>query len=889
MTANILVAAIGYTKRNWVIHPLSAPDDKGNSPGKKPVLRNWQFLEKTPDDIRTYIEKGCNIGLVCGKVSGVDALDFDIDLFRDELFNGFEPVTLISGHRDGRGHVLFQHRDDIFSEKHLFIGIEYFGNNKDGAGNNLVLPPSIHYSGEVYKWKDSDAPLMKIPDKMKENIAALFKKEDALHEYFKKCRHCFTKGSKKYDKTDVRSKGLWERPDSITVHGMDGRKAIIAIMGELRNVGCPDDLMHMACKRFFGKDYNFNETTDALKHIKPIPPKCETLRQYLNVECEGCAWKPPALVKKETILGDKICGTCFYCPHGELGGCRNLKNNDEKNKRRWVEGTDAACDKYRGKDAKKTNKAEKKLTLEKPDPELEQAMGMYTDRLQLAEELQKIIPFYFDESRNYWMWKKDLKYYKLIDETDILSCVRHNSREYVVNSTLKNEIIEGIRITGRERLVAPVENTWLRFNDKVYDLTTKQTFEPKPTHFFSAPIPHNIGKSLETPTIDKLFTDWMGDQKEILYEIAAYCLVDAYPIHRMIILFGGGANGKSQYMDFLTRLVGEHNTTTTDLEMLMKSRFESAKLYKKKLALIGETNFSVIKDTAKIKKITGSDMVSGEFKQKKPFDFLNTAKVIVSSNSIPESLDKTDAFYRRTIILEFKNKFTVDTPIIDTIPEFEYENLVFKLLEHTLPPLLARGKFKNEGTIEEKTEKYEKLSDPFSTFKERELIEDIDSDIPVWVLRDMYLEFCTHNNFRKLSVKEFTQALNRADIETKKRRFGERSWNAAIGYRTKKPHVWDITDSNNCSTSSTCSTNVHKIIHIGKEVEVSGTSGTTGTNEIVKKLKEKYDYLNKPDSILDLGRLQKNMELYLLTEIEGSEDMNLMRFIEDYCKSRGWC
>ncbi|MBU4501663.1 MAG: hypothetical protein KKA79_03665, partial [Nanoarchaeota archaeon] len=548
-------------------------------------------------------------------------------------------------------------------------------------------------------------------------------------------------------------------------------------------------------------------------------------------------------------------------------------------------------DKYREKGAKKTSKAEKKLTLEKPDPELEKAMGMYTDRLQLAEELQKIIPFYFDDSRNYWMWKKDLKYYKLIDETDILSCVRHNSREYVVNSTLKNEIIEGIRITGRERPVAEIEKTWLRFNDKVYDLATKQTFEPKPTHFYSAPIPHNIGKSSEIPTIDRLFTDWMGDQKEILYEIAAYCLVDAYPIHRMIILFGGGGNGKSQYMDFLTRLVGEHNTTTTDLDALMMSRFESAKLYKKKLALIGETNFSVIKDTAKIKKITGSDMVSGEFKQKKPFDFLNTAKVIVASNSVPESLDKTDAFYRRIIILEFKNKFTVEAPIIDTIPEFEYENFIFYVLEHTLPPLLARGSFKNEGTIEQKAERYEKLSDPFSTFKERELIEDIDSDIPLWVLREMYFDFCTHNNFRKVGEKEFTQILNRSEIETKKRRFGEKTWNAAIGFRTKRPHVWNITDSNNmstCSTCSTCSTYSHKIIHTGKEANIRGTSGTPGTNEIVNKLKEKYDHFNKPDSILDLGRLQKNMELYLLTELEGSEDIYLMGFIEDYCKVRGW-
>lgn len=281
-----------YNKKGFVCHPLSRPDDKGNSPGKKPLLKEWQFLTKTPDNINTYLKKGCNIGLVCGKASGVDAIDFDLDFFKSELLDGTEFKTLSSGHRPGRGHFLFQHDSELFSEKHHFIGIEYFGNNKEGAGSNLVLPPSTHFSGEVYAWENPEVPLAKLPKKLKENLKVLFKREDLLHDYFTKCRHCFTKGSKKYKKDDPRSKGIWDRPDTILVHGMDGRLGVLAIMGELKAVGCPDELLHMACKRFFGKDYTYNQTSEALKHIKPIHPKCETLRQYLNVECEGCIWKP---------------------------------------------------------------------------------------------------------------------------------------------------------------------------------------------------------------------------------------------------------------------------------------------------------------------------------------------------------------------------------------------------------------------------------------------------------------------------------------------------------------------------------------------------------------------------------------------------------------------
>jgi hypothetical protein len=287
-----------YTSWGWTVHPLSDPTDgTDENRGKCPVLSGWSkyTLKVTRPQVDKwfgYTSKSYNIGLVTGRASNVDGLDLDSEIFADELLDGVEIKTKTSSHRPGRGHILFQHEEDMVSEKHHFIGIEYFGNNKEGAGGNLVLPPSVHKSGERYTWKDPDAPLMKMPQKLKENIRLLFKREDELHEYFKKCRYCFTKGSKKYEKEDPRSKGLWDRPDDISLRGTDGRLASLAVMGELKAAGCPNDLLHMACKRFFGKGYNYAKSEKELQYIKPIHPKCETLRMYLSVECNGCAWKP---------------------------------------------------------------------------------------------------------------------------------------------------------------------------------------------------------------------------------------------------------------------------------------------------------------------------------------------------------------------------------------------------------------------------------------------------------------------------------------------------------------------------------------------------------------------------------------------------------------------
>ncbi len=42
---NILDAAKRYTDLGWIIHPLSSPDSKEKTAGKRPIEKGWQ--EKT--------------------------------------------------------------------------------------------------------------------------------------------------------------------------------------------------------------------------------------------------------------------------------------------------------------------------------------------------------------------------------------------------------------------------------------------------------------------------------------------------------------------------------------------------------------------------------------------------------------------------------------------------------------------------------------------------------------------------------------------------------------------------------------------------------------------------------------------------------------------------
>lgn len=391
------------------------------------------------------------------------------------------------------------------------------------------------------------------------------------------------------------------------------------------------------------------------------------------------------------------------------------------------------------------------------------------DPMDIAMALQQTNPIWFDRSRNIWMWDNDLSIYNRIDETDVL-CQINSVMEVteIYKSHVKNEIMESIRITGRYRNVRDTPKTWIQFHNTVVDIETLETFRASPDYFHAAKIPHDYGTSEDTPIIDKLFTDWVGeDYKNTLYEICAYCLYDSYPIHRIFTLIGTGRNGKGQFMTLLRRFIGVENCVSTDLDRIAGSRFETAKLYKKKAAFIGETNFNTLSRTNMLKSLSGGDAVPGEFKGRDGFDFVNSAKIVIATNSLPETTDKTEGFYRRWMIIDFFNKFEEGKDIINEIPEKEYENLCRKSINF-LSKLLKNGKFNKEGSISERAAMYEAKSNPLNKFIEDTCLLDINAKTPYWFLYAKFKEHCNVMGHRELTKKEFSQRLKSSGYDVKK-------------------------------------------------------------------------------------------------------------------------
>lgn len=178
----LLEAALAYERLGWSVFPIKPRD-------KTPLVK-WQPYQNkkpTPDDVQKWWAKwpDANIGLVTGAISGVVAMDIDSQEGREayiaefgELHNTIRQTT----GKPGGLHLLFFPRNGTKYQNMArtipFVDVR-------GDGGYIVVAPSVHPNGTVYKWEHIDpvemglADLMPIPDAVHDVLTTHKGKESA--------------------------------------------------------------------------------------------------------------------------------------------------------------------------------------------------------------------------------------------------------------------------------------------------------------------------------------------------------------------------------------------------------------------------------------------------------------------------------------------------------------------------------------------------------------------------------------------------------------------------------------------------------------------------------------------------------------------------------------
>lgn len=343
--------------------------------------------------------------------------------------------------------------------------------------------------------------------------------------------------------------------------------------------------------------------------------------------------------------------------------------------------------------------------------------GISVDYKLMAKIFLMDQPYFYDKHKLWWFWNSAIYKWEIVDDIDVMNEIDRGLRwSATIEKSIKGKILEALKRVGRLNTPKEPKRSWVQFNNNIIDIKTNKIFEATPEYFITNPIPWEIGESEETPTIDKIFEEWVGkDYVKTLKEIVAYCTLTYMPIHRIFCLIGCGLNGKGTFLRFIEKFVGEENATSTSIDRLTKGQFETSKIYKKLVAIIGEIDKSIFNKTALLKALSGDDLVPIEFKGKDSFDTHNYATPIIAANALPETTDKSKGFFRRWTIVDFPNEFNEKKDILGEIPNKEFNNFC-KQCSTILRELLENGEFTNDGSIEERAERYKERSSPLNQF-----------------------------------------------------------------------------------------------------------------------------------------------------------------------------
>ena len=138
-------------------------------------------------------------------------------------------------------------------------------------------------------------------------------------------------------------------------------------------------------------------------------------------------------------------------------------------------------------------------------------IALLTRRGQV-EAFWELQPYYYDKSKIFYLWNKELFKWEISDEVDFCNSIYSILGMDTINSRNKNEIIESFKQIGRMHKPKDMEKSWVQFKDKIYDIKTGEDFEATPEYFVTNPIPYKVGDTEETPIIDGYFDDWMEGQ-----------------------------------------------------------------------------------------------------------------------------------------------------------------------------------------------------------------------------------------------------------------------------------------------------------------------------------------------------------------------------------------
>ncbi len=173
-------------------------------------------------------------------------------------------------------------------------------------------------------------------------------------------------------------------------------------------------------------------------------------------------------------------------------------------------------------------------------------------------------------------------------------------------------------------------------------------------------LPHRYEKDADCPNIKSWLSLSVDHDEETVQLLRAWlaALVRGIELQIFLVLIGRGGSGKGTFQRLCMALIGIGNAAICSLRDLEENRFETAKLYGKRLCMVNEAGKHG-GALNMLKAITGGDHIPLERKHvQQSGSFVFGGLVLMATNEQVTSSDATSGLERRRITVRFPRSAT---------------------------------------------------------------------------------------------------------------------------------------------------------------------------------------------------------------------------------------
>lgn len=380
----------------------------------------------------------------------------------------------------------------------------------------------------------------------------------------------------------------------------------------------------------------------------------------------------------------------------------------------------------------------------------------------LAEHLKNTIPAIY-AGGNFYFYENGV--YVQAEGNKAMQIVQGHLRdEYLKSSHVKdahelwkNKILRDIKDVNPEKC-----EHIINLKNGLYDIYTKEFRRHSPEYLTTVQLNCNYNPDAECKDFLTFIHEVLPPEIiPLAQEIIGYLLAPFTKSQKAFVLQGPPRTGKSTFLRIIEGIIGKGNISNVPWQEL-DNRFKTALLYGKLVNMFADLPNKPIEDAGFFKVLTGEDTIVAEHKFGTPFSFTNKARMIFSCNELPKNYgDRSEAFYRRLIILPFEHQIAedkIDTKLTEKLMQ-EKDGIVLWALEGLERLLNNHFRFSETADTRKLVEQYKVDSDNVLWFVENYCEISLEKKVYSSVLYENYKKNCLTSGMQPVSQVKFNKTL----------------------------------------------------------------------------------------------------------------------------------